>query len=122
MRILIVDGAEKNLFPLHERLEKNGVVVESQYCTDLAAASAQCKKYDLAVFAETLQTVSGLDSIKIFVPENPFLHCALQSSLAPDKFHDVTEGYGILMQVPSVAPETCAESLVAAVQKISSIR
>ncbi len=55
---------------------------------------------DVAVVDEQLGEVSGLAFIAQLVRHNPFLNCALVSELAADDFHEVTEGYGVFMQLP----------------------
>ena len=55
---------------------------------------------DVAVVAEQLEDISGLQFIKMLVPKHPFITCALLSPLSPEDFHQATEGYGVCMHLP----------------------
>lgn len=63
-----------------------------------AIEKIRSQKIDVAIVADSLNDMSGLDCVKRIVPENPFINCALESPLSSDDFHEVTEGYGIFMQ------------------------
>ena len=54
----------------------------------------------MAVVAEHLEDISGLQFIKMLVPQDPFIICALVSPLSPEAFHHATEGYGVFMHLP----------------------
>lgn len=66
-------------------------------------------KIDVAVVSEELQDCTGLQFVKNLVAANPFVNCALASPLSHDVFHEVTEGYGVFMQlqVPPTAQSAC---------------
>ena len=50
--------------------------------------------------AEEVAEGSGLDLVRQIVMKNPFVNTTLASPLSHDEFHEVTEGLGILMQLP----------------------
>lgn len=83
-----------------------------------AIAKIRSQKIDVAVVADTLSDMNGLDCVKLIVPENPFINCALESSLGSDDFHEVTEGYGVFMQLST--PPTASEG-TSMVEKLTKI-
>lgn len=58
----------------------------------------QEKTVDVAIVAEQLEEKAGFECIQEIVKLNPFINCVLSSPLSHDDFHEVTEGYGVLMQ------------------------
>lgn len=83
-----------------------------------AIQKIRSQKIDVAVVADNLSDMTGLECVKLIVPENPFINCALESSLESDDFHEVTEGYGVFMQL-SMAPQATEAS--AMLEKLSKI-
>ncbi|MGL1932548.1 MAG: response regulator [Desulfotalea sp.] len=123
MNILIVDDEKSSLAELKNYLEAKGNINLSLTSSTKEALQLCSKRgLDIAIFAENLINRSGLDFIKEIVPINPFLNCALQSPLEADDFHEVTEGYGILLQIPILNPEKSGDEIVEVVKKIASIK
>ncbi len=58
------------------------------------------KRLDLVIVDEQLDDMSGIDFVKQFVTVNPMANTAIVGSLPDDVFHEVTEGLGVLMQLP----------------------
>ena len=83
-----------------------------------ALASLAEKPVDLAVAAEELTDMSGLAFAAKLVVQNPMVTCALVSSLNKKDFHEVSEGLGILAQLP---PEPDASEAASLVKKLSAI-
>ena len=67
---------------------------------DRAMQDIRNSNIDVAVVSDELQDMAGLQFIAELVAENPFINCALVSSLYPDEFHEQTEGLGVFMQLP----------------------
>lgn len=74
--------------------------------------------FDLVVTDENLGDMTGLEFIRKIVAKNPMVNCAAVSSLAPEDFHEVSEGLGILMQLPSRPGKEHAEILLDHLKKI----
>jgi two-component SAPR family response regulator len=53
------------------------------------------------VIGEELSGESSLEFVKELVRRDPFINCALVSSLSPGNFHEKTEGLGVFMQLPA---------------------
>jgi len=79
------------------------------------------KRLDLVIVDEQLDDMSGIDFVKQFVNVNPLANTAIVGSLPEDDFHEVTEGLGVLMQLPPHPGKTDAERLLTVLAKISSL-
>jgi CheY-like chemotaxis protein len=84
-------------------------------CLDSGARTLSAvaqQHFDLLVADEDVGDMSGLDLIKAIVTQSPLLNCALVSALAPNAFHEASEGLGVLMQLPvEPGPEDAAQLL-----------
>ncbi len=78
-------------------------------------------KIDIVIVDEMLQDINGIEFIDQLVRVNPLTHYAAVSSLPPEKFHEESEGLGVLMQLPPKPQAGDAENLVNKIQKISQI-
>ena len=88
-----------------------------------AAGLAQLKgrTVDLVIVDEQLDDMSGIDFVRQLVKVNPLANTAIVGSLPEAEFHEVTEGLGVLMQLPPHPQDTDAEALLAVVAKISGL-
>ena len=75
--------------------------------------------FDLVVTDETLDDMSGLDFAKKLVSQNPFANCAAISRLSSEDFHEVSEGLGLLMQLPPQPGAEHAQQLLTHYAKIT---
>lgn len=73
---------------------------------------------DVAVVSEDLQDCTGLQVVKDLVARNPFINCALASPLPAEDFHEVTEGYGVFMQLPVKPDAQSAKDMIELLEKI----
>ena len=88
-----------------------------------AAALAQVKgkRLDVVIIDEQLDDMSGIDFVKAFVAINPLANTAIVGSRTEEDFHEVTEGLGVLMQLPPHPQVKDAEALLAVLAKISGL-
>ena len=88
-----------------------------------AAGLAQLKgnPLDLVIVDEQLDDMSSIEFVKQLVKVNPLANTAIVGSLADEVFHEVTEGLGVLMQLPAQPTEQDAEALLAVMAKISGL-
>ncbi len=75
-------------------------------------------KVDAAVVADELQDCSGLQFVKNLMTADPFVNCALASTLSADAFHEATEGYGVFMQLPVPPTAHSASDMIEHLKKI----
>ena len=100
IRILLVSTDKLSLTDLKEGLEENNVRTSWAKSCDSVFAMIQHNEFDLIITDEKLSDSNGLDCIKKLVSLNPMLNCASISSLSARDFHEMSEGLGILMQLP----------------------
>jgi CheY-like chemotaxis protein len=58
---------------------------------------------DLVVVNENIGDMTGIEFMKKLLPINPMINCSAVSALAPEEFHEASEGLGVLVQL-SVNP------------------
>lgn len=79
------------------------------------------KPLDVVIVDEQLDDMSGIDFVKAFVAINPLANTAIVGSRDEEDFHEVTEGMGVLMQLPPHPGLKDAEALLAVLAKISGL-
>jgi len=67
---------------------------------------------DLVVVDEKLGDMTGMEFIETLVSVNPMINCAAVSPLPSDEFHEISEGLGILAQLPVQPGANDAENLL----------
>ena len=120
---ILFAGNEENALPsIASRLKADSrfaiVFVET---ADTALKVIRERKIDVAVVDTELKDITGLQLINAIVAENPFINCALVSSLPADEFHEETEGLGIFMQLPAAPRPEDADKMIALLEKIYSL-
>lgn len=83
-----------------------------------ALAKIKTKKFDLFVVDENLSDTKGLECIEKTLFENAFLNTAAISRLSAEKFHEQSEGLGVLMQIPVNPDLEDGEKLIMYLKKI----
>ena len=73
---------------------------------------------DGVIVDEVIEGGTGLDFIRELIPRNPFINCALVSTLYASEFHEATEGCGIFMQLPAHPGVEEAEKIGAQLSRI----
>jgi len=68
--------------------------------------------FDLVVVDEKLGDMTGIEFIETLVSVNPMINCAAVSPLPSDEFHEVSEGLGILAQLPVLPGAKDAEDVL----------
>lgn len=64
-----------------------------------ALLTAKNEKVDVVVVGSKLDDDTSLNFVKKLMRNYPLINCAMVSSLSHKEFHEVTEGYGLFMQV-----------------------
>jgi two-component SAPR family response regulator len=99
-RILLVTGEAGEFDTFKSGLPK-------EWDTSLGTVSSSAKvleilkngKVDVVVLGSKLDDDMSLDFMKKMMKTYPLVNCAMMSSLSHRDFHEVTEGYGLFMQV-----------------------
>ena len=74
--------------------------------------------FDLVIADDQLPDMTGLDFVQKLVSINPMINSALVSILSHDKFHEQTEGFGVLAQLPKKPDEKHTQNLLEQLKKI----
>jgi two-component SAPR family response regulator len=67
---------------------------------------------DLAVVNEKIDDMTSIEFMKNLVKINPMINCAAVSPLSTEEFHEVSEGLGVLVQLPVTPGKPDAENLL----------
>lgn len=77
---------------------------------------------DLMIVDEEVDGLSNLDIARHIVMTNAMVNLAVVSSLSHEDFHEVSEGLGILAQLPRSPGEDDASKLLEAIEQVSSLK
>ena len=86
-----------------------------------ALSLVEKKTFDMVVADESLVDMTGLEFARKLVMANPMIHCAVISRLSPDDYHKVSEGLGLLMQLPPEPDKEKSKQLVSHLKKIMNL-
>ena len=119
LRLLMLGRDETALADLQQALIESGrLSVTRLSAAEQVYETIANSQVDAVIADEQVEGASGLEFIRELVRSNPFINCALVSSLYPDEFHEATEGYGVFMQLPVQSGKEEARELVAQLEKI----
>ena len=76
---------------------------------------------DLVVADERLGDTTGLEFAGALLSVNPMINCACVSRLSSEKFHEASEGLGIMAQLPIRPGKAHAESLLYRLRQIKNL-
>jgi len=76
---------------------------------------------DLVVVNENIGDMTGIEFMKKLLQINPMINSAAVSPLAPEEFHEASEGLGVLMQLPVDPGEFEAEDLLKRLKNLKDL-
>jgi DNA-binding response OmpR family regulator len=88
----------------------------------LSQAMDQGRTVDLVITDETLTDMSGRDLVEQVIMKSPVTNCAAVSTLSSDRFHEVYEGLGVLMQLPLTPDAESGKELVRILKKLNILK
>lgn len=77
--------------------------------------------FDLIITDEILADMTGLEFAGKLLTVNPMINCASVSRLSPEKFHEASEGMGLMAQLPAKPGKAQAEDLLQRLKHIKSL-
>jgi len=121
LHILLVSRNTTSISALKAGFEENGVQTAWAESGSHALSMIAERSFDLVVTNEELGDMTGLEFIKTLIAQKPMVNCAVVSSLLPEDFHEVSEGLGVLMQLPANPGREYAEELLGHLKKIMNL-
>lgn len=119
IRLLLVTPARDSFAGLASAFERNNEV-ELLWAESggKALAIVADTPIDLVVSDEGLEDMTGLELAERLLSVNPMINCAVVSLLSPKRFHEVSEGLGLLAQLPPTPGKKQAEELLQLVKDL----
>lgn len=113
IKILLVTSEREPFSEFAKILTKKDDVELSSAATGQEALEAMSDNpVDLVIVNENIGNMTGIELMKKLLPINPMINCAAVSPLAPEEFHEASEGLGVLMQLPFLPGKLDAENLL----------
>lgn len=73
---------------------------------------------DIAIMEEDLPDMNAKALVEAVVTQSPMTNCAITGTMDKTQFHDLYEGYGVLMQLPVQPGQDDARNLEDQLKKI----
>jgi CheY-like chemotaxis protein len=120
---LLVSQDKASLSNLTTILEKKGVMINwvDSGKSALNKISDSNNAFDFVLTDELLADMTGLQFLEKLIAVNPMINCAAVSPLAPEDFHESSEGLGIMLQLPPNPGNKEAEKLLECLTKILAL-
>ncbi|NWH05607.1 hypothetical protein [Desulfobacter latus] len=87
----------------------------------LIADTPQGQWIDLAIMEEVLPDMDAKALVEAVTTQSPMTNCVITGTMDKKRFHDVHEGYGVLMQLPVQPGQDDARNLEDHLKKIRLI-
>ena len=122
LMILLASPDKDSLLKLESVLaEHDNVCLLRAASVEKALHLASENAVDLVIADERLGDKTGLDLAAGLLSVNPMISCATVSGLTPEKFHETSEGLGIMAQLPIHPRKEHAESLLHRLRQIKNL-
>jgi len=109
----LMAGKDKTVFSEIETILADNQIMSTWCGSGKAALSKLSKSPDyLVIVDENLPDMTGPAFVENLVLQNPMTNCVVASALSSKKFHEVYEGFGVLMQFPDVPGKKDALKLI----------
>jgi len=121
LKLLLVSPNKASLSGLASALVEHGDVDLSwAESGEKALEIASDIAIDLVVTDERLGDMTGLEFAGRLLSVNPIINCASVSRLSPEDFHEVSEGLGLMAQLPIQPSKEDAEKLLQHLRNLKS--
>ena len=122
LTILVASQDKGSLSDLESALaEHDDVCLLRAESVNKALNLASEKAIDLVIADERFGDTTGLELAAGLLSVNPMITCATVSRLTPKKFHEASEGLGIMAQLPIHPGKEHAESLLHRLRQIKNL-
>lgn len=116
MKIVVTVNSDLKTTPFMDHLEQNVEVHHVAPSFDALHKIINAEKIDAIIGSD-----ENLKLIKALIIEFPMINYALLSSESADDFHEMTEGYGIFMQLPPAPQAEDARKMLETLQTITPV-
>lgn len=104
---------------LHQALEENEMLtVTTMDSPEQLFDEIEKSQVDIVIVDDVVPGATGLQFVRELMRSNPYINCALVSSLYPSEFHEETEGLGVFMQLSKYPGQQAAQDICAHLEKI----
>ena len=122
LKLILVSPNKASLSGLASALAEHGDVDLSwAESGEKALEIASDTAIDLVVTDERLGDMTGLEFAGRLLSVNPIINCASVSHLSPENFHEVSEGLGLMAQLPIQPSKEDAEKLLQRLRNLKSL-
>ncbi len=122
LKLLLVSPDKDSLSSLASALVEHGDVDLSWAKSGQSALEiASDTEIDLVVTDEELGDMTGLEFAGRLLSVNPMINCAPVSRLSSENFHEVSEGLGLMAQLPVQPDKERAEELLQCLRYIKDL-
>lgn len=126
MKQAVLVSKEKDQFQeLSQMLDQNNINMKWVDCgkalLSLLSEMPAGQWVDLVVAEETLSDMDAKALVEAVIAQSPMTNCVVAGTMEKKKFHDLYEGYGVLMQVPPTPGQADAGQLEENLKKIRVI-
>ena len=122
LKLLLVSPDKDALSDFASALAQHGDVEFSwAESGETALQRASTTPFDLIITDEMLGDMTGLEFAGRLLTVNPMINCASISRLSPEKFHEVSEGLGMMGHLPVQPGKEHAEELLQRLKYIKGL-
>ncbi len=122
LKLLLVSSDKDALSDLASALiQHDDVELAWAESGEIALNIASKTGFDLIVTDESLEDMTGLEFAGRLLAVNPMIHCASVSRLSPEKFHEVSEGMGMMAPLPAQPGKEHAQELLKRLKHIKNL-
>lgn len=122
LKLLLVSPDQTSMSGLETAfLEYDDVELARANSGEAALDMVSDTSVDLIITDQDLGDMSGLEFAARLLKLNPMIHCALVSDLSSAKFHEASEGLGLVAQIPVRPGKKDAEDLLVKLKRIKGL-
>lgn len=121
LSILMASREEKAFAAIEQILARKGMKADWAGTGARVLEAMRENPCDLLIIEERLPDMTARQLTEQVVKANPFVYCAVAGSLDEKLFHQLYEGYGVLMQMPCVPQPRDIEVLLDKLKTIAGM-
>ncbi len=124
-RIVFLSRDKDQFVEIEQMLIKKELTIEwtgtGKDLLSLLSDTSTNQSIDLLIMEETVEDATARSLVESVIAKSPMTNCVVAGSMDKKEFHDLYEGYGVLMQIPPCPEANDAEKLGDHLDKIMSL-